>query len=475
MISLLIAGIVLIQSPAPDNAIRTRIDAEKAAVLEKETALAEWALDQKLYREFSILARRVLKADPESKIVKKLDALDAIPRESVLRDYKTAVNLRMNEYVSEYKKRIHPEAEKLFHLAEEAEKLKLEDLADESYTISFELNRSAKAGAALRKRNLDAIFNYGVVRNKDRDAARAALARVGGGFLDENDLRKELAGWSDAWGMKTRHYRFVTNIKSDRAFRFAQTCEDMYESFGQLMANLGLPVRDAKEPLNIYLFDSAFTTHCVMQLMGHDDSTIEGETVGIYHPSTKIGYFFDDLSKYSGDTLQLTETMLHEGFHQQFDLRLTVAVRDNQSKFPLGWFEEGFAVYFETMSVDRKGKDISYKWGDAVDDDLAYAIQCAGSGKLEPLSEFMHCDPGRFDKKGVGYEEGGALVHFLLHYKNGIYKQSFAKLVEEYRKQGGLKRSAFEWMHADAGRLDREFAEHLAQIDKSLVHRVYKN
>jgi hypothetical protein len=466
---------ILLQDSGAEAKLRERWKESQRSAVARDAELAAWAFDHDLFREASQLASGVLRADPNHTIAALLERIRAIPTDALARRYRDAKRKVGNELVARAKKAHGAASAELASLAAEAEKAKLEDVAEAIYLDAFRIDPTHHgAEVFLRKRGYVLIFNYGAIPKDERDRVRKNLQTLGGDLLEEHDLKKELGYWSDAWGLSTRHYRFVSNAPHARVFAFAQAGEDLYEAWGQQMKEWGLPIREITERLPAQLYDSRASFDAILPLGGMEAPTKDRDLLGFYYPNNKTGCFYDDASIYADDLGLLAETFYHEGSHQLFDLRLRIPSLGDAGKYPLAWLDEGIATYMETLAAEEKSGKRALRVGALLDDDLQRAIDAAAEGKLWPLEKFAHLTPKEFDDFADAYPEAGALVHFLVNGNGGAYRKAFGPIVEEVRKQGGLKKNLFETLGVPAGKLDDEFTKHLRSIGASLPRREYR-
>jgi hypothetical protein len=461
------------QDLAPSEAdLRGKSDAIAKTYVEKSAELVHWAYEQNLYREAAGVARCVLAKQPDHEVAKLLSQIEAIPQETFLSKYRDARRASGVSFQTKLTALDHSTADGLVAIARDAEKAKFESLAESLYFDACRIDSTnASANAALRKRDYDVIFNHGPIPKVEKEHARKSLSKLGGGFLGERDLKTELGFWSDAWGMSTTHYRIVTNVDSSKAFRFAQDCEDLYASWGQLMKDLGLQVREWKEHASVYLFDSGLTYQAVLRTANVDPpKTVEA--LGFYWGETKVGYFYDDVTAYRGDVGMLAETLCHEGGHQLFDLRFKTPSAEDDSNAPCPWLDEGLAMYLETLVVEDKGKNRVGRFGSVLDDDLAKIVESEASGGLAKLSTILDTSQEELDEPGTA--QAGALVHFLLHGSGGAYRKAFSHVIDTVHKSGTTRVPLYQALGMkDAQELQAKFLAHIRGVLGKLPRRKY--
>lgn len=465
------AGVpALAQTPDPaEAALTARLVAARA-----ELAEAAFAVD--LFREASTHAAAALRLDPGHAVQSMTARLKALAPAEFVRRYRDAVPKHARAFRKRAPEQLRPLAAEYFALAEAADAAGDAARAERLLGVTYEVDPDhQKALQALKKRDYEAIFNYGVLPKADKQEARRLLAALGGGFLGRSELGTELEHWNDAWGLRTRHYRFVTNARHATVFAFAQACEDLHEALGEFMKAAKQPLRELSKPCAIYLFASKNDYECVLRLQGVEPAD-SNDALGFYSTQTKTGYFFYDAEFYAGDTTLLFETFWHEGSHQMFDLRWKAPYRGAAQGSPLFWVEEGFAVHLESLAVTEKDGRRSRVFGTVVDDDLKIAIAAAASGDLMPMTRFAHIDHDGWNAYQLGYQHAALMVHWLLMGEGGKRRQSAFDLLQAERQTAGLRKGTlFDLLGMPAEKIDAALREHAAAIDRSLPKRKCAN
>lgn len=441
-------------------------------VLDARVELAEAAFGLDLFREASSGAGSVLAVEPAHAIDALRQRIKQMATDEFVRRYKDAGKKHGKPFAKRSKQRLAPLAGEAFTLAEAvaADPARRERLL----VLALELDPDHdKALQALKKADYEVIFNYGVVPGAEKEGARKLLKSLGGGFLGRGELAAELEFWSDAWGLRTRHYRFVTDAPHGLVFAFARACEDLYEALEGFMAANKQPLRELTKPCTVYLLRSRVDYEAILRLSGIEPADSDG-ALGFYMPSTKIGYFFHDAGFYGDDTTLLFETFFHEGAHQMFDLRAKTTWRGRGDGAPLHWVEEGFAVYLESLVVDEKAPARPATFGRLIDDDLSDAIAAAGKGELMPMQQFAGIAEDAWNAYDLGYPHAALVVHWLLTGDGGKRAAKAFELLTAERQHGGLRKgSVFDVIGVSAEEADRLLREHAAQLAASLPKRPY--
>ncbi len=452
----------------PETALARRLIAAEAE-------LAEAAFGLGLFREAATSAAIVLRSVPDHDVARVTQRLKQVPADEFVKRYREASKRHAREFRERAKERRRPLAEELLALADVAVAAKDDARAERLLVRAYEVDPDDnKALAALRKRDFDVIFNYGVVPRAEKASARALLRELGGGFLQRSDLDDELEHWVDAWGLQTRHYRFVTNAPHALVFAFARACEDLHDALDAFMVDAKQPLRQLGKPCTIQLFATKADYECLLRLQSVEPIDSD-QALGFYDPTTKVGYFFHDAAFYGGDATLLFETFFHEGAHQMFDLRWRAPYRGRADGAPLEWVEEGFAVYLESLVMEGEGSRRRARFGTLVDDDLASALAAAAAHELMPMEQFAHLTRDGWDAYEVGYPHAALVVHWLLMADGGKRRAKAFELLLAERQTGGLRKGTmFDLLGMKPAEIDAALVAHAGTIGRTLVHRAYK-
>lgn len=450
-----------------EQVLRKRVLAARA-----ELAEAAFALD--LFREASASAGAVLNVEPEHGIDALRQRLKLLPADDFVRRYRDATQKSGKAYRKRARERLQPLAAEAFGLAEAAAKAGDQAPYERLLVLTLELDPDhQKALPALKQCDYEVIFNYGVVPGPEKEQARKLLKSLGGGFLGRAEIADELEQWVDAWGLRTRHYRFVTDAPHGTVFAFAQACEDLYAALDGFMTANKQPLRDFAKPSTVYLFRSKVDYECILRLLGVEPADSD-DALGFYAPATKVGYFYHDAAFYGADTTLLCETFYHEGAHQMFDLRWRTPWRGRSNGPPLNWVEEGFAVYLESLAVDANTPDRRSEFGTVIDDDLATAIAAAAAGELMPMQSFVPIADDAWNAYELAYPHAALVVHWLLTADGGKRRSKAFELLAAERQNGGLRKgTVFDLLGSKAEEVDQALRQHAAAIARTLKQRQY--
>lgn len=457
--------------PAQDTVAPTPLDAMRKRTASQIAELAQWALTQNLFAECSSLTRLAKSFDDklETKVSEGLSKLDA---DGFGIRYRRARSQNGPEFEKRRDKLLKPGAKEFVQFAKQAEESGDEATAEAAYLLACRLDNRADATTALRKRDFDVVFNYGAIPRAEKQAVRERLRALGGKLMEEADLKPELKFWRDAWGLFTKHYRFVTDAPHTTVFAFAQACEDLYDAWEPMMREAGFTLRPLTKPATVYLFNSPTAYQIICRMAGEEPPA---NTLGFYSPQTRIGYFYDDPEFYQGHLGLLFETFYHEGTHQLLDHCVKAGRRGDIGKHPLVWVEEGFCVYMETMVVKEENGKRTMTFGKEVDDDLGDALLGMKHDKLMPIDAFVHIGRGPWGGYAFAYPHAALVMHYMLESGEGNLRAKGFELLRQEITQGGMRKTPFfEWLGTPLPAFELGLKEHAAKIDKSLPKRTYK-
>jgi hypothetical protein len=469
----LLSLLVPLQDAPNEDGLRGAWNELRLRGAEQRAELARWSFDGNLFREAGLLARDVQLVVPEHEVGELIAQIAAVEGEPFVRLYEEG----LKEHGREYRKRhqgIHePLANELVELARAADKAGFAALAEEVWLDAFGIDPgNSKAHSALKKLDYDLIYNYGAIPQRDKEVARKALKRLGGGFLNRRDLAEELETWSDVWGLETRHYTFLTNAPHQTVFSFAQACEDLHEAWEQVMDEGRVKLKRSKDPLVVHFYDSPATYEAIVRTRGYDAPRSE-DVLGFYSSQTEIGYFYDNPGFYNGDPTLLFETFYHEGTHQLCDQRMKVAWRGENAKHTTAWATEGIALYMELLEVRGAGRERTFQLGQFVDDDLAAGVALHRAGELMELDAFLGISAEAFGNYDHGYPHAALLTHFLMEAGEGKWRRDVFIILEETYEQGGIRRPVHEVLELEREELRALFDAHVDYIEGRLPFREY--
>ena len=219
---------------------RSPAETEVAArLLAARSQLAKAAFDLGLLREAGSFAGAILRVEPNHAIASLTARMKSLGADEFVRTYREAALKNGKAFRKRARSELEPIAGAMYELGALALAAGDTETAERNFAGAYEVDPDhPKALAALLKLDYDAIFNYGVLPKSEKQEARKLLRALGGGFLGRGDLAAELENWVDAWGLQTRHYRFVTNAPHSTVFAFARACEDLYDALDAFLKTL---------------------------------------------------------------------------------------------------------------------------------------------------------------------------------------------------------------------------------------------
>jgi len=484
-LALLVAFGVAHAKPDPDP-FGQRLTGLRNELARQQAELARWAFAQDLFREYGNLAREVLRYRPHDGIGGLEAKLKKLDQASFTRRYRNAVRKSSRAFQRRLYRMSKPMAKRLVALAKEADKAGDSEVAESCFLFAYRVDsRNKDASRALRKRDYDLIFNYGALPKPEKEAARKILERLGGNFLREKDLENELETWTDAWGLKTRNYRFVTNAPHMTVFQFAECCEDLHDAWEQIMRESEIKVRKLRKRVSVWFFDSPITFQTILRTL---DWNPPNGVLGYYSPVQKIGFFYDDPGFYRGNVQKLFETFWHEGTHQLLHevafpakldpggyLCVKAPDKGDSAKYPMPWIEEGFCLYMELLQIRHRNGKRSFTFGQVIDDDLARGLRALKGGKLIPVERFVHMTRKAWNAYELGYSHAALLMHYLMEGDRRRYRKQVFTLLARQITQGGLrKQTMFEMLGVKPDELTRAYTAHARRIVAELPFRQYE-
>jgi len=283
----------------------------------------------------------------------------------------------------------------------------------------------------------------------------------------EAEMRRDFA---QAWEIRSEHYLVRTNYSLDKGVDLAAKLEGFHslffqnlagffktpEEFRQLLSGSGGP-RIPTKPLVVHFYRSR--DEYIARLKRETSQNVE-VTRGIYFPKTGVAHFFYDPES------QDDSTLYHEATHQ-----LLSGARPGHGEIGVKsdfWPIEGIACYME--SFHQTGADFSFG------DPQTLRFQAARAHFVVekyyvPLPEFCRMGMQAYQESREikrNYAQGAGLVHFFLHYGEGLYRDEFIEYLSQIYSTRKVTRENPERPWEIAGVepevLDRQYAEHIRQL-----------
>jgi len=283
----------------------------------------------------------------------------------------------------------------------------------------------------------------------------------------EAELRRDFA---QAWEIRSEHYLVRTNYTLEKGVELAAKLEGFHslffqnlagffktpEEFRQLLAGTA-GARVPTKPLVVHFYRSR--DEYIARLKRETNQNVE-ITRGIYFPKTGVAHFF-----YDPDS-QDDSTVYHEATHQ-----LLSGARPGHGEIGVKsdfWPIEGIACYME--SFQQAGGDFSFG------DPQTLRFQAARAHFVTdkyyvPLPEFCRMGMQAYQESREikrNYAQGAGLVHFFLHYGEGVYRDEFIEYLSQiYSTRRATRENPekpWELAGVEPELLDRQYAEHIREL-----------
>lgn len=276
------------------------------------------------------------------------------------------------------------------------------------------------------------------------------------------------------WRVLTEHFEIHTNHSLERGVDLGRALEDYHRFFVREFAAFFNTPQQMQA-----LFSSgsneqrASRRHTIHYYRTRDEyvaalrprqSNIE-VTNGLYLPSDRVAYFFDDPNDPDGHL----QTMFHEVTHQLLgESARTIANVGQDANF---WIVEGIACYME--SFRRDGDRLTV--GDPRHPRIHWArVRVAEESFFVPLQQFCALGMREF-QFGVDlpmlqryYSQAAGLVHFFLHYDGGVYRDALITHLSQVYSPDSRVRSKVAGLDELTGisydELGRQYAAYISSL-----------
>ena len=280
-----------------------------------------------------------------------------------------------------------------------------------------------------------------------------------------------------AWEVRTEHFLIKTNHSLERGVELARSLETYYSFFVQTFASFFNTPAQMKR-----LFQAAagtgkaagslagpYVVHYYRERDEYNRYLIKkipqiGITHGLYYPSDRVTYTFDDPEV---DTLG---TLYHETTHQFF-------YESEPGNRPIAeteyfWIVEGIACYMESFRDDEGelsvGDPRHIRFVNARD---RFLTEKYGARYYVPLAQFSSWGLREFQSQqqiSANYSQASGLAHFFMHYQGGQYREALIEhLSQLYRtppRSRNLNQSLPELTDVDYATLDLQYGQYLQQM-----------
>ncbi len=260
----------------------------------------------------------------------------------------------------------------------------------------------------------------------------------------EESIRSD---FQNAWVVKTEHFHIRTNQSLPQGVHLASAVEAFHRYFmREFAAFFQTPQQmdklftdgTGRKPFDPYNIDHfRLQSEFVERLTNR--CPVAALINGIYMPQDRKAYFFHNPQTPGDESLGV---LYHEVTHQLLCESTLQAV-------PVGhdrdfWVVEGFACYFESFRVSKDG---TITVGDTQHPRIQAARdQVVVTQDQEPLERFIDYSMLQFQQAALPvlqkrYAQATGLVHFLLNYKDGLYRDGFIEYLSQVYSPDGRVRS----------------------------------
>lgn len=290
----------------------------------------------------------------------------------------------------------------------------------------------------------------------------------------EASLRKE---FHNGWEIETEHFSLKTNHSLEKGVEVGRKLEVYYEYFmREFAAFFNTPEQIEK------LFGGGAALrgtqrgrHRILYFANREDfvEALEAENqkiaiaTGFYLPSKRTSYFFYDNNPENTEANE--ETMFHEVTHQLLgeSSRRNLDVGEHRNF----WVIEGIACYMESFEITTQidGR-IAYEIGDPKHPRIYWAKRKAIDDEFYiPMERYFLYGKKEFqsapnnDVLHAYYSQSTGLVHFFMHYKDGIYKDAFIDYLSQV------------YSPIDRVRYNPDSLEKLTEVPFNILDQQYMN
>lgn len=285
----------------------------------------------------------------------------------------------------------------------------------------------------------------------------------------EAQLRRQ---WVHAWEIETDNYLLKTNVSLEEGVVLAKKLEVFHEWFQRAFpaffntpaqlkmlfgaANLRRRVKRSPYVVHYYRDKEEYVRRLIKK---NPQIAI---TNGIYTPDERTSHFYVDPNS------DIESTVYHEATHQiLFELNPKPRQIANNEHF---WIIEGFACYIESFRPLADG--ISIGNPDYVRFFFAQH-NLIEDGFFVPLDRFARLSKNAYQTPmhiSERYSQASGLVHFYMHYKNGLYRDAmidhFAALYRPIAPRfriGGMD----QFTGVPYSQLSQQYREYITGLDSN--------
>ena len=241
--------------------------------------------------------------------------------------------------------------------------------------------------------------------------------------------------WNEVHEYRSKRYVVRSDVSQKLCYEAADELEAAYQKYSRDLRHLP----QSSERFVVYLFSgqAGYLDYCG-DLLGSEPHG----TAGIYAPS--LGQLVVWNLPERDDMIR---TVRHEGLHQYVDRLMSDPPR---------WLNEGLAEYYEP-SVLEGGR-----WKDGVLHEEHMELVRSPTTRWVELETFLHMSSYHFGRDmRLHYAQAWALVHFLRHERNDLFRTLFDALCEGEGHAAAVSRAFGE---LDLEQLERDFHRYLEEL-----------
>jgi tetratricopeptide (TPR) repeat protein len=242
------------------------------------------------------------------------------------------------------------------------------------------------------------------------------LDREGAAKLDRVSQVVEGPAWDNPQHVDTEHFSITSDLTPERLKLYSQQLEwirPVYESGLGMKPEASVAARRS----HVLIFESDVTYFSY-------NASVHGaaleSTLGVFYPDVKQLLLFERAGDTSGKLT--TATLLHEGFHQYFDMVVDWSVTP-------GWASEGLAEYFGATTIDNGAVT---EIGGLQRERLRTMTQY---NRIWPIDELMTAPYSAYqdDTAPFRYAQAWSVCHYLMEGDQARWKPLLRRYLENLR------------------------------------------
>ena len=276
------------------------------------------------------------------------------------------------------------------------------------------------------------------------------------------------------WTIQTRHYKVSTNHSREMGAKLGEKLEEFHLVWKILFIRYYATEAQVASLFNERARPNQSTPHrhrivffqkkedYVNALKPYFSQRIEG-TLGVYVDRAQTAFFFLDEERSDDRTLYHEAT--HQLFHESRRVAGAVGIRANF------WIVEGVALYMESLRREEQ----HYTLGGFEDQRMIAArYRLMNDGFYIPLRRLTATGMGELQANPnlpMIYSQMTGLTHFLIHGKNGRYRDALIEYLRAVYEGRHTPRTLQNLTTTPYPELDREYREFIEKGDPSAASR----